>query len=331
MEVIDVHALQQKLKVSDGDCEGVLRLLFDLSDVIVRDKLPEQVDLPSILGLTKNEISPRKEWVRCIAELTPGERLSCCIPNKVNARNVGGRMLFLNPHVEGELLFGDDPVAWIRNGLWALDQDPLPLLTSSEEGKAFLPCPALLIQPCEIPGNRKIATPTIPASTLEPALRIPRSQSGERHSGSKTLRMGIPRAESSFRPIGSSKFPIHRILIPSTDSFGNRPIACGTRPKCSCNRFMTRCRSRRVRPAGRRPLNLAQPILQRIPPPIRSLNLRTTRRSDGITMLTRPRHPGSSTVSSLATSGSLLKCVLRHEQITVPLPTLASETRRASG
>jgi hypothetical protein len=162
MEIIDVHALQQVLRATDLDYVDVLRLLFDLSDVILRDKLRGDVDLLSVLAATKNETASRKELAQRVTRLKPVDRLRCCATNKANVRNVGGRFLLLNPHNESELLFGDSPVAWIRNGLWAIAPKILPL-SSSAGGGWFLSCPALAIQPCEAPGNRKITTRTVPA------------------------------------------------------------------------------------------------------------------------------------------------------------------------
>jgi len=90
-------------------------LLIDLSSVIVSDGLPDDVDRRSI-KLGEKGIDSRKDWVERITRLPPSDRLSCCGHSKANVRIVEGRALFLEQDQEDKLLFGNDPIAWIRNG-----------------------------------------------------------------------------------------------------------------------------------------------------------------------------------------------------------------------
>jgi hypothetical protein len=167
MEVIDVYLLGSMFEQLGVDYIDVCRLLFDLSDVILRDRLQEEVDLLAVLKRTKHETASRKRLAQSVVDLKPIDRLRCCAHNWANVRVVDGRALCLDPNAEGKLLFGDDPVAWIKNGLWAIDWRVLPPQTSFGWGSGWLrPCPAFLIQPCEIPGTRKITTSTIPAINI---------------------------------------------------------------------------------------------------------------------------------------------------------------------
>jgi hypothetical protein len=166
---MEVPALLQKIELPQDCHEGLRQLLMDLSSVIVTDDLPDDVDLRSIT-LGEEDADSRKDWVERITRLTPSDRLSCCGHSKASVRIVEGRALFLEQDFlcseqdhEDKLLFGSDPIAWIRNGLWALDQRVLPSLLSLIGLSGLRPCPAMIIQPCELPGGRKITAPTIPA------------------------------------------------------------------------------------------------------------------------------------------------------------------------
>jgi hypothetical protein len=143
--------------------EEVLRLLIDLSDAGLKAGLKDEEDMPPVLKLTEKETRVRPRFAQRLKELTSKERLSCCGHSEANVQLVEGRPLLLDPWHEGDLLFGDDPIAWIRNGLHAIDRRVLRSLPPMVPVSDFLPCPALTIQPCELPGGRKITTPTIPA------------------------------------------------------------------------------------------------------------------------------------------------------------------------
>jgi hypothetical protein len=163
IEIILLPALCEKLGLPPEDCEEVLRLLVDLSDLILKEGLQGEVNLLSVFNRTEKGDASRRRLVKRIAELTPSERLSCCSTSWLNVRIVDGRALFLNPHNEGELLFGDDPLARIQNGLMGIDARTLASPRSSGRGCYWLlPCPAFEIQPCEIPGIRKVTDVTIP-------------------------------------------------------------------------------------------------------------------------------------------------------------------------
>lgn len=161
VEIVDLPALYQKTKLRQVTRKETLRLLLDLSDGILKTGSKDEADLPPLFKLTDKEAKFRSRFAQRIGELTAVERLGCCGHSKANVKFSDGRPLLLDPWHEGELLFGDDPIAWIRNGLWALDQRVLRSLPPTSLG--FLPCPALTIRPCELPGGRKITTPTNPA------------------------------------------------------------------------------------------------------------------------------------------------------------------------
>ena len=163
IEVIDLPAMHRKIDMPQVSLEETLRLLVDLVDASLKVGTENMENLPPVITLTEKEIRLRLRFAQRIGKLTPVERLGCCGNNKVGVRLVDGRPLLLDPWHEGELLFGDGPIAWIRNGLHAIDRrvlsSPLPPIRTSD----LLPCPALTIQPCELPGGRKITNPTIPA------------------------------------------------------------------------------------------------------------------------------------------------------------------------
>jgi len=113
--IIEVPALLQKIGLPQACHDEVRQLLIDLSSVIVSDGLPDDVDRRSI-KLGEKGIDSRKDWVERITRLPPSDRLSCCGHSKANVRIVEGRALFLEQDQEDKLLFGNDPIAWIRNG-----------------------------------------------------------------------------------------------------------------------------------------------------------------------------------------------------------------------
>jgi hypothetical protein len=161
--VLELPALLHAIDVPYDRCEELRRLLFGLSDVIFRDNLGLDVDLRSI-KLGKRSTGRERGLIERLAKLPPMERLRCCGENRVNVRLVDGRPLFLDAHNEGELLFGKDPVDWIRNGLWALSWKfrGRPRSENAKRG-ILLPCPAFVIHPCATPAGREITTTTVPA------------------------------------------------------------------------------------------------------------------------------------------------------------------------
>lgn len=164
MEVIDLHLLSHNLKVTRPIVLRVAALLVDLSGVILRDGLPPDADLiPLVDRVGRSVDASLRGMVKRIAAFTPTERLRCCSHIKMNVRIVGGRALLLDPDHEGELLFGDDPVNRIHNGLWALNQGVLSEPRSSSSSLWFLPCPAFVLSPCILPHGPRIDSLTIPA------------------------------------------------------------------------------------------------------------------------------------------------------------------------
>ncbi len=163
VEVVCLPALHQRLNMRQVTSEEVLHLLIDLSDAGLKAGLKDEEDMPPVLKLTEKETKVRLRFAQRLEELAPRERLSCCGHSKEKVQLVEGRPLLLDPWHEGDLLFGDDPIAWIRNGLHAIDRRVLRSLPPMVPVSDFLPCPALTIQPCELPDGRKITTPTIPA------------------------------------------------------------------------------------------------------------------------------------------------------------------------
>ena len=146
--VIEVPALLRAINLPHDCREKIRQLLMDLSNVILRDGSPADVDLRSI-KLGGRGADGRSGWVERIAQLAPPDRLRCCVPNKANVRLVDERPLLLDPSNENELLFGEDPVAWIRNGLSAIDSKVLR--SEYVESGSLFPCPAFIIDPCNVP------------------------------------------------------------------------------------------------------------------------------------------------------------------------------------
>jgi hypothetical protein len=100
--------------------------------------------------------------VKQIAQMKPEKRLVCCQAIAMRVQIVDGQGLLLDPDHEGQLLFDDDPVGRIHNGLWAINPSVLSELRSPSN-LWFLPCPAFLLNPCRLAGDRCVEMPTIPA------------------------------------------------------------------------------------------------------------------------------------------------------------------------
>jgi hypothetical protein len=162
VEIVDLSALHRTINLSQVSLEETLRLLVDLADESLKAKLAGNENLPPVVMLTDKEAKLRSTFAQRIAELLSLERLNCCGHSKANVQ-LSGRPLLLGPGHEGELLFGDDPIAWIRNGLHAIDARTLSSLDSWGIGiGSLLPCPTLRIELRETEGHR-ITSPTIPA------------------------------------------------------------------------------------------------------------------------------------------------------------------------
>lgn len=164
MEIIDLDLLSHNLKVARTPVLKVAALLMDLSGLILRDRLPHDADLIQLVGRIGRPVSaPLRGVIKGLAALAPKDRLRCCVHIKTDVRIVGGRALLLDPDHEGELLFGDDPVNRIHNGLWALNPGVLSEPRSSTSSLWFLPCPAFVLSPCILPHGPRIDSLTIPA------------------------------------------------------------------------------------------------------------------------------------------------------------------------
>ncbi len=78
--VIDIHLLRLRLGMPADDYSTISRLLYDLSDAMLRDSLVGN-DLSSVLERTNDTSASRKELARRIKDLPPEDRLGCCTPH----------------------------------------------------------------------------------------------------------------------------------------------------------------------------------------------------------------------------------------------------------
>ena len=161
----------QKVRVPEiGNHSTCLRLLADLSQVLADSDTQSKTDPLSRLKFTGRHAKHHRTFLERVLALSPEERLTCCIPTDVlrsdfpdtiYVRLVDGRALLVDSDTH-ELMFGNDPVGWIRSGLEAISSHYFSLPPSLPN--EFTACEALTLCPCEASVYDRIVTkPTIPA------------------------------------------------------------------------------------------------------------------------------------------------------------------------
>lgn len=167
VQIVQLPALHQQLKTPGVTLDEMLRLLIDLSDETLKAELKDKENIPPVITLTNKETKLRRRFAKRIEELTPEDRLSCCGHSKADVQIVDGRPLLVDSRHEGKLLYGNDPIAWIRNGLHAIDAKVVSSLHSlASDVGWFLACPVLQIVPCTTVEGNTISRPTTPALYL---------------------------------------------------------------------------------------------------------------------------------------------------------------------
>ena len=145
---INLPVLLNKLAISGTTAEEVMRLLYDLSDVMLRRGLQEETELRKVLRrcATKNDL--REQVVQRITEMTPGERGGCCSISRFPVRLVEGRALLYNVRNPDECLYPNDAIGWIQNGLSAIPEAFFSAEQKEVDSSGYqwlLPCPAFEI------------------------------------------------------------------------------------------------------------------------------------------------------------------------------------------
>ena len=170
MEIVHLPMLFDKVDLPIKDYPDANTLLSDLSSVISDPSFQGSENPLSRIKLTGARSKQKKKFLERVSALSPEDRLASCLPGNllrsdlphtIFARLVNGRALLVDPD-DDQLIFGDDFIGWIRNGLWAMRSDP-SALTAHTFGE-FVPCSALTLSPCNSAVyDRTVKIPTIPA------------------------------------------------------------------------------------------------------------------------------------------------------------------------
>lgn len=85
-------------------------------------------------------------FLKAIERLTDEQRRSCCWLNNAGVYKRDGHALFSNPWKLEETLFQDNPIGWIKNGLFCIDDSCLPL-SDGNVGMNYARCTSLEFAP----------------------------------------------------------------------------------------------------------------------------------------------------------------------------------------
>jgi len=169
VEIVWLPFLLSKVGVPQVDFTTATRLLRQVSQAVSDTGSLDEAELQALFKGAGKQASAQKQFLDKVLALTPEERLACCLPHDIlhpqtlamNVCLINGRALVVDPHVSEEPFFGNDPIGWIRNGLWAITPDHFPLPPSVFA--QFVPCSALTLRPSEDEVfGRKMITTTVP-------------------------------------------------------------------------------------------------------------------------------------------------------------------------